>query len=118
MKIQDVIFGLLVQAYEKERLSGGSPDSAFTREADVLVEAARLIKRQDIDNAPLTLEELRGMDGEAVWVVPLVESPEPEYALVSVANEWLCTSSTDYWEFDVYGRGILAYRRKPDEETT
>lgn len=65
-------------------------------------------------NDPLTLEELREMDGEPVWIVPTQEYVKPEYALVSVENEWFCTSNTDYWEFDVYGRAIIAYRRKPE----
>lgn len=68
-------------------------------------------------NDPLTLEELRKMDGEPVWVIPIGNVVKAEYALVNVENEWLCASDTDFWEFDVYGVGILAYRRKPEENT-
>lgn len=65
-------------------------------------------------NAPLTLDELREMDGEPVWVIPLAPEEQPEWALVDVMEEWLCTSNADYWGFEVYGRCILAYRRKPE----
>lgn len=70
---------------------------------------------KEMDNPPLTLKELRKMDGQPVFVVPLGKSAKPEYALVSVENEWLCASDADYWEFEVYGIGVLAYRRKPEE---
>lgn len=77
--------------------------------------AYRVLRQKTENNDPLTLDELREMDGEPVWVIPLEPKEQPEWALVDVAEEWLCTSNADYWGFEVYGRCILAYRRKPEE---
>lgn len=67
-------------------------------------------------NNLLTLEELRQMDGEPVWVVPLGDCEEPRYALVDVKNEWLCSLNSNYWELGVYDKGVIAYRRRPEED--
>ena len=74
-------------------------------------------------NEPLTLDELREMDGEPVYVVP-----ENEY---SELGGWCVISaddSDDYscalvpgidcwgWRFEAYGEQWLAYRRPPEGE--
>jgi len=75
-------------------------------------------------NPPLTLEELREMDTEAVWVcnpkdicwghMALIRSDPldvPEY------ND--CAYAVGiFWSFSDYGKTWLAYRRKPEEGTT
>lgn len=89
-------------------------------EFDLLYEATDLAvgalraQQKVAQNIPLTLDELREMDGEPVWVIPLAPEEQPEWALVDVMEEWLCTSNADYWGLEVYGRCILAYRRKPE----
>ena len=65
-------------------------------------------------NAPLTLDELRKMDGEPVWV----QSPGiPEYgrwAIVEGVGENCLFLHDDFTCHD-YGKTWLAYRQKPEE---
>ena len=65
---------------------------------------------------PLTLGELRQMDGEPVWV----QSPGvPEYgrwAIVEGVGENCLFLHDDFTCHD-YGKTWLAYRQKPEEET-
>ena len=65
---------------------------------------------------PLTLEEMREMDGEPVWV----QSPGvPEYgrwAIVEGVGE-NCLFLRDDFTCHDYGKTWLAYRQKPEEGT-
>ena len=65
---------------------------------------------------PLTLDELRKMDGEPVWV----QSPGvPEYgrwAIVEGVGENCLFLHDDFTCHD-YGKTWLAYRQKPEEGT-
>ena len=76
-----------------------------------LCESQRTIK----ENAPLTLDELRKMDGEPVWV----QSPGvPEYgrwAIVEGVGENCLFLHDDFTCHD-YGKTWLAYRQKPEED--
>ena len=67
-------------------------------------------------NTPLTLDELRKMDGEPVWV----QSPGiPEYgrwAIVEGVGENCLFLHDDFTCHD-YGKTWLAYRHKPEEGT-
>ena len=67
-------------------------------------------------NEPLTLDELRTMDGEPVWV----QSPGvPEYgrwAIVEGVGENCLFLHDDFTCHD-YGKVWLAYRKKPEEGT-
>ena len=65
-------------------------------------------------NPPLTLDELREMDGEPVWCESVNSSTRP--------NQW-CICHDDYcgngeWDmfFEDYGDAWLAYRHKPERE--
>ena len=64
---------------------------------------------------PMTLDELRKMDGEPVWV----QSPGvPEYgrwAIVEGVGE-NCLFLHDDFTCHEYGKTWLAYRQKPEEE--
>ena len=75
-----------------------------------LYESQRTIK----ENQPLTLDELRKMDGEPVWV----QSPGvPEYgrwAIVEGVGENCLFLHDDFTCHD-YGKTWLAYRQKPKE---
>ena len=84
-------------------------------------------------NNPLTLEELREMDGEPVWVTPTKESknwwiPSTVYwrrpkmdtgwwMLVNAEEEKCFESHWASAYFSDYGKNWLAYRRKPEEGT-
>jgi len=77
---------------------------------------AALRAQQDAEtNDPLTLDVLREMDGEPVWVV------QPQYALRSFwmlvdAEDESATNRLYCATFEDYGEEWLAYRRKPKEE--
>lgn len=55
------------------------------------------------ENTPLTLDELRGMDGEPVWIVPNDSCPP----------HWRIWRANEPFDMDVF----RAYRRKPEEGT-
>lgn len=72
-------------------------------------------------NDPLTLEELREMDGEPVWITDIVDGVvfREQWALIFSAEEGAICFSTkergdDSRRFSLYGTGWLAYRRKPE----
>lgn len=86
--------------------------------SDMLRKAASLLERDtEPPNEPLTLEELRGMDGEPVWV-EFVGKPDgspipPLWMLVDVGSKQLVTGA----EFvDWREESWFAYRRKPAPE--
>lgn len=76
-------------------------------------------------NAPLTLEELREMDGEPVWVEMFVKGLKSHWAIVHgeyltdgrfVEDKQRCLLSID--ENGGYGLAFLARRCRPEEGTT
>ena len=97
------------------------PDSRYTilREAlDMAISALRqqeTVTNRNGLNEPLTLDELRQMDGEPVWV----QSPGvPEYgrwAIVEGVGE-NCLFLRDDFTCHDYGKTWLAYRQKPEED--
>lgn len=67
--------------------------------------------------APLSLEELREMDGEPVFIVRL-ESDNPadrDWSLVDLKYDMCRTVTGGLAVFELYGKTWLAYRRKPEE---
>lgn len=68
-------------------------------------------------NDPLTLEELREMDGEPVWVVPLndFEILPANYLVNAYAEQIVVDKFGAYLDFEDYGKTWLAYRRRPEE---
>lgn len=79
-------------------------------------------------NDPLTLDELRKMDGEPVWTVTIGLSGSGRWELCTCETVCACPlhkvircvtadgEATDY-DFDTYGKTWLAYRQKPEEGT-
>ena len=69
-------------------------------------------------NEPLTIEQLRDMDGEPVWVALTDEkwSRLNGWYLVHHGNAYL--ARTDDWELDAEGYGVewIAYRRPPERQ--
>ena len=88
---------------------------------------ASLRAQQERENPqPLTLEDLRGMDGEWVWAI----SSDPDLT-VSAWTYIVASQAHTLWEykpdrllgnvqldFENYGKTWLAYRSKPKEENT
>lgn len=87
--------------------------------------------KDDIDSMPtltppneaLTLEQLRGMDGEPVYVVPANEYSElGKWCVVSIgdSDDYSCAlvPGVEYWswKYEGYGEQWLAYRRPPEGE--
>ncbi len=90
---------------------------AINRAAADLIEqqAAQIAEQERPPNAPLTLEELREMDGEPVWgVFPGTNS---RYMIIQWHNsEFFKTFECGFLLNEEYGKTWLAYRRKPDVE--
>ena len=73
-------------------------------------------RHQSPPNAPLTLEELREMDGEPVWV-EFPKCPEADgWMLVDVNRHCVYNGLLGECDFENYGKTWFAYRRKPDDE--
>ena len=75
------------------------------------------------ENEPLTLEELREMDGKLVWVEVLEggDKNPPYWAIVDTANGRRSRSvrlisyiDGDSGAYELYGETWLAYRTKPE----
>ena len=70
---------------------------------------------------PLTLDELRQMDGEPVWIK--LFDPDEEFWVLR--NEWVDTQNPEpmilfhmrWYSHADYGKTWLAYRQKPEEGT-
>ena len=97
------------------------PDSRYTilREAlDMAISALRQKERFGEDNKTLTLDELRQMEGQPVYIVENTEY----WAIVNSfdqAGVYLLSygNPDDYGYFGLYGKTWLAYRQKPEEGT-
>lgn len=77
-------------------------------------EVERLNRRAAPENKPLTLDELRGMDGEPVWVK---NNAHPEYSEWKICNgageSHYYFSNGAAYELNHYGKTWLAYARRP-----
>lgn len=87
--------------YEKARIC------AYQRAFEMVLDAPTITLPP---NDPLTLEELREMDGEPVWVCAQDGSPG-RYVLI---DEDLFLSPKAFLAAYGYGNTWLAYRRKPE----
>ena len=81
---------------------------------------ATVVECNDL-NEPLTLDEMRQMDGEPVWVV--YGEDEGMWALVEVCEESIFLTNnlggrTEYADdVELEDDGLTVYRQKPEEET-
>ncbi len=92
-----------------------NPVTRYT--ADAIAE--KLFREATSESQPLTLDELREMDGEPVYMVDLTGG--------TLWNQWIIfEKSTDYgfipmgggwFDAENYGKTWLTYRRKPEEES-
>ena len=65
-------------------------------------------------NPPLTLEELREMDGEPVWIECLFNENLSSYVVIDRCDNGIFTKLF-YADFEYHNNEWLAYRRKPEE---
>ena len=84
-----------------------------------------LIERQPTltqPNEPLTLDEMRKMDGQPVWGKSLITNKPGEWFIVRVvemSKTWFiaCAGAEQgFGDKDTYGKTWLAYRRPPEGE--
>ena len=95
----------------------GAPRGGLEKAADVIEELAAKLEPP---NEPLTLEELREMDGEPVWV----EIPEGRVAEWCIAK-WdplmgritLWGSGGGWFDGRNCGKSVFVYRHRPEEGT-
>ena len=100
------------------------PDSRYTilREAlDMAISALRQQEHfRDLTKKvePLTLEELRKMDGEPVYCVEITGREEwlfrRDGGFADMYGEW---TSDDFMSWDNYGKLWWCYRQNPEERT-
>lgn len=98
-------------------------------EANRIAITALREKAEREDPKPLTLEELRQMDREPVWVVELDDKAHGEYCVIQIGeplpyqdidhyNSALIPGiEHDWYSFGDYGKTWIAYRHKPKEVT-
>ena len=73
-------------------------------------------------NEPLTLEELREMDGDPVWGKSLITEKPGEWFIlrvVEMSKTWFiaCAGAAQgFGDKDTYGKTWIAYRRPPEGE--
>ena len=81
-----------------------------------LNELAGTLEWGGLSAGPLTLDELRGMDGEPVWIVPMRGSGGfCTWMLVDAEYELCREAHGEMAVFENCGKTWLAYRRKPEE---
>lgn len=98
---------------------GQAPSPSYsTGRTDGFYEGVRYVfdKIAEQSNEPLTLEELRGMDGEPVWV-EFPKCPEASgWMLISASRHCVYNGLLGDCDFENCGRTWLAYRRRLEEE--
>jgi len=95
-------------------------DCLYIDMALTLADEVEALRRAAPENKPLTLEQLRQMDGEPVWVVMIGEAKPPicEIVVECYKNgiKMASTEDTDdYGAFDLYGKTWLAYARRQED---
>ena len=100
--------------------SGGDPYAAacdcgfnFSTGTYDCAEFIAALNRRTQPNEPLSLEELRGMDGEPVYTVP--DRYAPGWDVVKILDTgYIRTKVNPYLQENGYGKTWLTYRRKPE----
>ena len=99
------------------------PDSRYTILREALDMAISALREQDAadkdvgNNEPLTLDELRQMDGEPVYSVEITGREEwlfrRDGGFADMYGEF---TSDDFMVWDNYGKLWWCYRQKPEED--
>lgn len=102
--------------------NGERAQISAVNEACRLAVAALRVQQEMENPKPLTLKQLRQMNGEPVWCVSL-KNEKSEYAIlriVEMSRTWYIAvsgASAGYGDKDTYGKTWLAYRHKPEVAT-
>ena len=111
---------LLKEQYLRHKSMGNSQAAKAWQGAMQLLHDMPTLTPQ---NEPLSIEQLREMDGEPVYVVPANEYSElGKWCVISIgdSDDYSCAlvPGVEYWswKFDGYGEQWLAYRRPPERE--
>lgn len=91
---------------------------AFRRAFELVLDAPTItfLPNDAPPNAPLTLEELREMDGEPVWVELIgIKRPSAWY-LLNLRDKEAVNKRGGFVSLIYYGDTWLAYRRRLEEE--
>ena len=106
------------KALQKAMWTCGNTNNPVTRyTADAIAE--KLCREARDKNPPLTLEELREMDGEPVWIIPMRGSGGfCTWMLVDAEYELCREAHGEIAVFENCGKTWLAYRRRPEEGKT
>ena len=72
--------------------------------------------RTQPENKPLSIEELRQMDGEPVYCVGIKNQGLTGWGLVCADGHEIVDSNGDFWEFLAYEIEYVAYAHKPEQE--
>lgn len=101
------------KALQKAMWTCGNTNNPVTRyTADAIAE--KLCREARDKNPPLTLEELREMDGEPVWIAKM-DGSGGVWMLVDAEYELCREAHGEMAVFENCGKTWLAYRRKPEE---
>ena len=78
-----------------------------------------LEKQAEPENKPLTLEQLRKMGGEPVWIALLNIAKQPTCEVITkICEDGIHTMGTEgsgYASFGLYDKAWIAYARKPEK---
>ena len=92
-----------------------APEEHTAQDIVMMIQTAPTIVQTNA-NGSLTLEELRQMDGEPVWIVPMCGSGGfCTWMLVDAEYELCREAHGEMAVFENFGKTWLAYRRKPEE---
>ena len=126
MTRKDVIFQLNdLKRDAMSHFTDDGDDDIFRADVEALDAAISALRAQQEQesNVPLTLDELRQMEGKPVWAID--GTGTAAYILIDADGNGIDTDS-GFWDADYYGMtkdgkhglhrmGWLAYRRKPKE---
>lgn len=78
-------------------------------------QAIRAQQEQE-NNAPLTLDELRVMDGDPVYIIRFEDNRGWWVVIHGVTKSKLTTDYGSWFALEDYGKTWIAYRHKPEED--
>lgn len=114
----------------KSMITEDEPESVWKKDVAALDMAISALRQQDVtdkdvgSNEPLTMDELRKMGGEPVFVVTdrlkewcLVHSHNSDDVIGGGIIMTRRTAEKRTYQYACYGKTWLAYRQKPEEGT-